>query len=214
MTEEHLITIEKTARVRVMNPSGKPVANVLALHGYGQLVEFFIRKFSGLSEENYKVIAPEGFHRFYQSGHSGRVGASWMTREARLQDIADYEKYLDQVVGTFCDPNVPLIVFGFSQGVATACRWVSQTQYPVKGLITWAGTFPSDIDWNVNAEKLNHIAFHAFFGDNDEFIPLDKAKDLILELESAGVVVHSNTYQGLHEFTTNQLLNAFNQLGF
>ncbi len=213
MSEEHLITIEKTARVRVLNPEGRPKAIVLALHGYGQLVEFFIRKFSGLQDESYKVIAPEGFHRFYQQGHSGRVGASWMTREARLQDIADYEKYLDQVVNNFAEPDVPLLVFGFSQGVATACRWVSHTQFPVSGLITWAGTFPPDIDWNVNAQKLNGMFFHAFFGDNDEFIPLNKAKELIFELESKGVKVDSTTYPGPHDFTSNQLLNAFNQLG-
>lgn len=213
MSEEHLITIEKTARVRVLHPEGRPKATVLALHGYGQLVEFFIRKFTGLKDAQYKVIAPEGFHRFYQQGHSGRVGASWMTREARLQDISDYEKYLDQVVKTFAEPDIPLLVFGFSQGVATACRWVSHTSFPVKGLITWAGTFPPDVNWNVNAEKLNRMIFHAFFGDNDEFISLDKAKELILELDSMGVQVDSTTYQGPHDFSSNQLLKAFKELG-
>src|SRR5690554_3872961 len=36
-------------------------------------------------------------HRFYRKGTQGRVGASWMTKEARLDDIEDNHKYLDKL---------------------------------------------------------------------------------------------------------------------
>lgn len=36
---------------------------VIALHGYGQLAKFFLRKFQGL-QSSCRVLAPEGPHRF------------------------------------------------------------------------------------------------------------------------------------------------------
>jgi hypothetical protein len=35
------------------------------LHGYGQLAQFFIKKFNTLTDHNVCVIAPEGLSRFY-----------------------------------------------------------------------------------------------------------------------------------------------------
>ena len=35
-------------------------------------------------------MAPEGLSRFYLEGFSGKVGATWMTREDRLNDIDNY----------------------------------------------------------------------------------------------------------------------------
>jgi predicted esterase len=209
---EHKITIEKTARVHVLEPEGEVRANVLALHGYGQLALYFSRKFDSFTDEGIRVIVPEGFHRFYLEGHSGRVGASWMTKEDRLQDISDYEKYLDQVVSQFVPEGEKLVVFAFSQGVATGCRWVSYTSQEIIGLITWAGTFPPDVEWKMHAEKLNRLKFLSFFGDNDPFIPLDKAKGLILELESQGVHPTQTTYRGAHDFQSQTVLTVIKEM--
>src|ERR1051325_10016453 len=46
-----------------------------------------------------RLVAPEGLSRFYLSERATerRVGASWMTREDRLAEIADYLGYLDAV---------------------------------------------------------------------------------------------------------------------
>jgi S-ribosylhomocysteine lyase LuxS involved in autoinducer biosynthesis len=52
------IQIRKTARIaRFGNPNSAKMA-VLALHGYGQLVPYFIRNFQQLDENNICVIAP------------------------------------------------------------------------------------------------------------------------------------------------------------
>ena len=42
------------------------------------------------------LIAPEGLSRFYHEDHES-IGASWMTREERLEEIKDYLMYLDLV---------------------------------------------------------------------------------------------------------------------
>ena len=61
---------------------------LIALHGYGQLAQYFAKKFIDLPED-YALLVPEGMHRFYLEGTSGRVGASWMTKEGRELDIED-----------------------------------------------------------------------------------------------------------------------------
>ena len=91
------IKISKTAKYTTYGNPDKASIIIFALHGYGQLVQFFIRKFQVLDAEQYFVVAPEGLHRFYLKGSSGRVGASWMTKEERQSDIEDYINYLDDL---------------------------------------------------------------------------------------------------------------------
>jgi predicted esterase len=119
---------------------------VLALHGYGQLVAFFSKKFEELSSD-ITVVCPEGTHRFYLEGTSGRVGASWMTREWREQDILENNTLLDQILQTLIAEIKPkaITVLGFSQGVATAARWIANTTLKIDSFIAWAGVFPPDI---------------------------------------------------------------------
>ncbi|MBK6951958.1 MAG: hypothetical protein IPH24_07885 [Crocinitomicaceae bacterium] len=94
---EHKLVISNTARYFSHgNPQAKNL--VVVLHGYGQLASYFIQKFEFLDPENYYVIAPEGLHRFYLNGTSGRVGASWMTKENREDDITNYLLYLNALL--------------------------------------------------------------------------------------------------------------------
>ncbi len=94
---KNTIQVNKSANfVTHGNPNTAKII-VFALHGYGQLAEFFVRKFNVLNETDYFIVAPEGLHRFYLKGASGRVGASWMTKQERQSDINDYINYLDDV---------------------------------------------------------------------------------------------------------------------
>lgn len=140
------IQISKTANYAIAgNKESKTL--VLALHGYGQLVKYFIRKFQVL-EDNYLVLAPEGLHYFYTQGFAGRVGASWMTKENRETEIQDYLHYLETLV-KHVKKEYPLleelIVLGFSQGTATASRFFAATQNHVKQLVLWSGLPAHDI---------------------------------------------------------------------
>ena len=66
----------------------------IAFHGYGQLAKYFIRDFESLGPEHVAIV-PEGLHRFYREGMSGRVVASWMTANKYL--IGDFS-YADKIV--------------------------------------------------------------------------------------------------------------------
>ncbi|MEN7550587.1 alpha/beta hydrolase [Rapidithrix thailandica] len=124
----------------------------IVFHGYGQMTEHFIRRFDVLDLETNFLIAPQGLSRFYLDFTFKKVGASWMTREDRETDIHNQLHYLDAVLEyelQKCTHSTPSInLFGFSQGVATACRWAAFSQLPFRKMIIWAGIFPEDLSAN------------------------------------------------------------------
>ncbi len=141
-------TLKISKQLRYTQSSSEPGQDlIIALHGYGQLIEFFSKKFEQLGA-NVTVVCPEGTHRFYLEGTSGRVGASWMTREWREQDILENNTLLDQLLETVAAEIKPksITVLGFSQGVATAARWIAGTSFKIDRFIAWAGVFPPDIE--------------------------------------------------------------------
>ena len=145
------ITTAKTARYFILGEPNAEVDEVwIVCHGYAQLANYFLKKFECIQKPNRLIIAPEGLHRFYWNGFSGRVVASWMTKEDRLDDIKDYNQFLDNVVEdikSITEKEFELNVLGFSQGAATVCRWISHTRNKINKAILWGSVFPEDINY-------------------------------------------------------------------
>ncbi len=100
MKENHL-KITKTARYYTLGELNDQTENVwFVIHGYGQLAEFFIKKFNVLNDGKTLIIAPEALSKFYLKEFTGRVGATWMTREDREHEIEDYINYLNTLYDT------------------------------------------------------------------------------------------------------------------
>lgn len=184
------------------------------LHGYGQLAQYFIRKFNVLSQHGICVIAPEGLSRFYledvssrmQSGNN-RVGATWMTRENRLMDIANYISYLDTLYQTETKglPSIPVTVLGFSQGAATASRWVTEGSVQFSRLILWAGVFPPDINFE-SGRSLKDKETFVVYGNQDPFLNDNRFTEM--ETISSKLGIHPNriTFEGGHDIDSDTLL--------
>lgn len=198
--EEVRIAVARTARVFCIGPPIASASRVLyALHGYGQLPAYFLRKFEPLAEAGWTVVAPEGLHRFYTEGTSGRVGASWMTREDRATDIGDYLAYLAQVQERFPLPsNGRAVLLGFSQGVATAARWAAAGGGPFERLILWAGVFPPDVDLGPDATRLRALPIDCVLGDADPFFGEGLIDETDARFQAAGVAVRTVRYSGGH----------------
>lgn len=158
--------------------AGNPDADkvLIVLHGYGQLVRYFIRKFETLYND-YWIVAPEGPHRFYLNGFSGRVGASWMTKEVREWDIEDNYHYLEQVLSTYA-ANKSVHILGFSQGGATAARFVHRTERLIESLTLWASTFPEEVNLEQNP-KWESIRKVFVLGHEDAFFNAASSKAII-----------------------------------
>jgi predicted esterase len=189
-------------------PAEKKTKNLLiAMHGYGQLAEYFIRKFNRCSE-NYTVLAPEGPHRFYKNGYSGRVGASWMTKESREDDIEDNLNWLSEWLIVHLKENTyeKTVLLGFSQGGATAARWYYSQPHLFSHFILWASVFPPDI------EKPNTTSGQSYFlvGDKDEFLTSEILEKELLIYQKLGF--KTMLFEGNHDIdpkTLNNLLNSF-----
>lgn len=181
----------------------------LVFHGYGQLAEFFIKKFKDLDPEKNFVIAPQGLSKYYLEGVYGRVGASWMTKEDRLTEIANQYAYIDAVleeVGDISDKQ--LIYFGFSQGTATMGRYAAHAKIPFHQMIIWAGTFPPDTnaeDWSylTGKEDIDYYTSKEDIYFKDEMI--QQQNEVVKK--ALGVEPELRWYEGGHKVVPD-LLNS------
>ena len=99
MISENLIKIEKSARYFTLGELTPAVENIwIVLHGYGQLASEFIKNFTSFENERTFIIAPEALNKFYFRGFSCKIGASWMTKEDRENEIEDYINFISTVV--------------------------------------------------------------------------------------------------------------------
>ncbi|PCH93642.1 MAG: phospholipase [Bacteroidetes bacterium] len=206
----HYIEIAKTARYYVLGKPSKKIKNVWFLcHGYSQLAERFLTQFESLDDGENLLVAPEGLHRLYLEGMSGKVGASWMTREDRNNDIIDYVKYLDQVYEeVMLDPlieNVNINVLGFSQGTATVCRWMTMGKSSATRIFLWAGAVPDDLNFEKDVSKLNKLKPVILLGRQDEYITEDDLKKHLVFLEKVNMNYDLIMYEGMHRIDPSTL---------
>lgn len=202
--ENHLIH-SKTFRYETSG-SVNPKKVIYVLHGYGQLAKYFIRKFSEL-EVDWMIVAPEGMHRFYLNGSSGRVGASWMTKEAREIDIYDNLSWLDELKKKIDTEHGKLEshVLGFSQGGATAARWINNSSHSFKSLCLWACVFPPDLQ----PEQLSDAEIEKYFviGSQDEYYNDEQQNEQISIYNRMNF--KAIQYMGNHDIDTSTLLSIY-----
>ncbi len=180
----------------------------LCLHGYGQLSPYFIKKLKPLTDRS-MVIVPEGLHRFYLNGNQGRVGASWMTKENRLDDIQNYLNYIDAIIDQVLGKSdIPIVVLGFSQGSATAGRWVAHTQRVVSDLILWSGMFPHDIDTAMDIPSWKKVSIYSVIGDKDPYISDDRLVSENKRCAFNGLELEEIRFNGGHEILADTLLEV------
>ncbi|MGY8926535.1 MAG: alpha/beta hydrolase [Flavobacteriales bacterium] len=200
---------KKTYRYQVLNDNPQAKTVLYVLHGYGQLVKFFIQKFKNLNQE-ILIVAPEGMHRFYKKGNSGRVGASWMTKEARETDIYDNMNYLNALDADLATkyPITKRLLLGFSQGGSTAIRWKLDQKIKFDALIVWASDFPPDKEWPAHMYKESHNII--VIGNNDEFFTEESKKQVVKAYLNKGFEI--SNYIGTHDIEQNTLKKLFDKL--
>jgi predicted esterase len=199
MIESASIRVERTFRYAIRKASGTTHTLVYLLHGYGQLAEYFIRKIQEASPEITTFVAPEGMHRFYLEGSSGRVGASWMTKEARETDIRENTEILDRLHDQLLAEYQPkrVIVIGFSQGGATAARWIANGNITADVFVSWASVFPPDLSFPT--ETLAEKAHQRYFvlGTEDPYFDERAAEEAMTDYAALGF--KTVRFEGGHE---------------
>ncbi|MEM1118356.1 MAG: esterase [Bacteroidota bacterium] len=212
------IAAVKTARYVVLGPEDGPLEEVWVIcHGYGQLAPSFARHVRAAERAHRLVVVPEALSRFYvrrgATRAADRPGASWMTREAREDDIADTVRYLDDVFVAACaradaDPRaVRLGALGFSQGAATAVRWLARSPLLAQRarradrLVVWGGALPHDLDLRAEAAWLAEADLTLVAGDRDAIATPARVIRQERALTEASIPHRTVSYAGGHRLT-------------
>ena len=174
------------------------------LHGYGQLAEFFIKKFEFLDPQKNYIVAPQGLNKFYLKEFSGRVGANWMTKEDRLNEIANYIHYLDSVYeqelqnfeNQTDNKKIKINLLAFSQGCATASRWLVYGKHKFERFVAWAGEIPQDV---IEKPIFKAIPIQMIFGKQDELIKPEFVNPVLERISQQQISPEIIYFEGKHE---------------
>lgn len=204
--EKQKIKVEKTARYFTHGKREPHIKVVLFVcHGYAQIANKFLKKFEPAFRDDLFIVAPEGLHRFYAREASGNVVASWMTTEDREDDIQDYVNYLDSVyreVMPSFPKKVKVMVLGFSQGAATASRWITQGRSRIDELVLWCGFFPPDVSL---LEIPEHVRLKVVTATDDRYASPEQQKEELDAMKKLAPALEHFQFEGKHEINTDAL---------
>jgi predicted esterase len=213
MKERHL-EVARTARYWTAGDEEAPAEVWFVLHGYKQLARRFLRRFEPIAGSGRLIVAAEALSRFYVSSGGGRhgaasvVGATWMTREDRAHEINDYVRYLDRLATSVLEPLAKprVVVLGFSQGVATATRWVVRGEVRPDRLLLWGEFTPPDLDLEGARRAFDGVDVVAIRGNQDPALSPRLAEEEAIRLAGASLHVRSLRYDGGHDIDEETLV--------
>lgn len=212
------IRVARTARYYTLGSGGEGVDEAwFALHGYRQTARRFARRFEVLDAPERIVVVPEALSRFYvdpspgRHGPEHRVGASWMTREDRDNEIADYVSYLDALAGEVAATAARAVrrrvVLGFSQGAHTASRWAVLGRTNVHELVLWGAGLATDLTPDALAAGLEAVHVTFVRGARDKFRHRREEEDQDAMLKELGVSFRVLIHPGEHDIAPEPLLD-------
>jgi predicted esterase len=204
---EYRLVVPRTARLYSLGLE-TPLTEVwVVLHGFSQLAARFIRWFAPAVRPGRAVVAPEALNRYYTDHKTKQVGTTWMTAEDRDAEIRDYVEYLDRVADDLRSRfgAVTLHVHAFSQGCATAARWVALGRTHPDRLVLWGGGVPPDLDLGAHRDRLSAAGLRVVVGDRDQFIREAQVGELEHRLSASGVAHQLTRFSGGHVIPWNVL---------
>jgi predicted esterase len=143
----HLVPTRTHGRVLVeAPPTAGPWPTLLGFHGYAENAAIHMEILRRLDPAGrWLKVSAQGLHRFYSREEA--VVASWMTREDREAALADNVAYAAAVraMAVAEGGGAPLVLVGFSQGVAQAYRAASAAGTAAHGVLVLAGDVPPDV---------------------------------------------------------------------
>ncbi len=171
----------------------------LVCHGMGYLSRYFLKYFRHLNAEENYIIAPQASSKYYLHSEFKHVGASWLTKENTLAETENVLYYLDAVLEA---ENIPkdkkLIVFGYSQGVSIATRYVVRRKLQCSQLVIHSGGIPKELI----TENLKFLKAKVslIYGTNDAYLNKERiAIEIKKATELFGENVNIITFDGVHE---------------
>lgn len=195
------VATQVRGRVLVRAPAAQPASGLLVgFHGYAEAAEAMFERLAAVPGRDSWVLASvQALHPFYRRRHD-QVVASWMTRQDRELAIEDNIAYARSVLTRLrrdWPPARPLVIAGFSQGVAMAYR-TAAADASCDGLIVLGGDVPPELD-DARLAALPPVLLGR--GDEDPRYPAERFELDIERLRRASTRLEIATFEGGHEWT-------------
>ena len=199
-SQEKEISYTTTNSYSTLNTLTESTKNVwFVCHGMGYLSRYFLKYFKELNAEDNYIIAPQADSKYYIQPGFKHVGASWLTKENTVKETENVMRNFDAVFKAENIPNTTnLIVFGYSQGVSVALRYVAKRQLKCTQLVLHSGGIPKELE----PENFNfsNAKVHLICGTDDEYLTEERMQS---ETKKAQLLFKDNLnvmmFDGKHE---------------
>ena len=167
---EREISYQSTNSYSTLNSLTKDTKNVwLVFHGLGYLSQYFVKYFKELDTRTNYVIAPQAPNKYYQDKTFKHVGACWLTKKASAFEIENICNYVDAILEhEHINKTHNIVLFGYSQGVSIALRYLAKRQLTCKHIVIQSGGIPKELttmDFQFLKTKINLV-----YGTEDEYL--------------------------------------------
>ncbi len=199
-SKEKTISFTATNTYSTLNNLTKQTKNVwFVCHGLGHLSRYFLNYFKNLNPDENYIIAPQASSKYYIKSNFKHVGACWLTKERTTEETENLLRYFDSIFKT---ENIPshlnLIIFGYSQGVSIAMRYVAKRQLACNQLVLHSGGIPKELQ--ANDFSFLNAKVSLIYGNKDAYITEDILKS---ETKKARKLfknkLHIISFEGKHE---------------
>jgi predicted esterase len=202
------LSIEAPAHGRVLvRDVDSPRGLLVGFHGYAETAETQLERLAAVpGTEAWTLVAAQGLNRFYR-GRTQDVVAGWMTRQDRDDAIRDNVAYVDNVIEATRNGSEPIVVAGFSQGVAMAFRAAVLGRAGVNGVIAVGGDIPPELlAGSASASPFPRVLL--IRGATDDWYTAKKLDADMSALRARGEEPEAFTHDGGHEWTADVAMAA------
>lgn len=183
-------------RYLLRRAEGSARGTLLGFHGYGETAEAHMQELERIPGlDDWDLVAVNALHQFYR--RSGEVVSSWMTSRDRELMIEDNRDYVRSVVDEVVTAR-PLVVIGFSQGVAMAYRTAALAELAADGVVALAGDLPPEL---AEGDLSGFPPVLIARGDREEWYTPEKLERDVVLLEQHGITPVLLEYDGGHQWT-------------
>ena len=191
-------TTNSYATLNQLTPQTKTVW--LVFHGMGYLSQFFLKYFKELNPKENYIIAPQAPSKYYIQPKM-YVGANWLTKNNTQIDTENILNYIDAVLANENLPiHLKLIVFGYSQGVSIATRYVASRKLDCGQLVLHSGGLPKELNPEDFSFLNDSSKVHIVYGKEDQYLNEERMayeKERAKALFNEKLKIHP--FEGKHE---------------
>lgn len=185
--QEKQVVYQTTNTYTTLNKLSNTTKNVwIVFHGIGYLSTYFLKYFDELPPSENYIIAPQAPSKYYLNNEYRHVGASWLTKENTIAETENVISYLEAVYKTEnITQNYNLIIFGFSQGVSIATRWVARKQLKCDQLVLYAGGLPNELtEYDFKFLETNNTKVTILVGNSDKYLTEERRQTESIKIET------------------------------